>query len=103
VTNQEFAISSGTGSHPAIDGDLVVWSAGGNIFGRRLSGGPEFAITNSPLVDDTYPDVSNNLVVWQQSNTARQYDIYGAFVPEPTGAGLLGLCGALTLRRRRRA
>ena len=94
----------GSGNRPAIDGDLAVWmeqrGAGKwDITGRHLSTGELFQVTNTPTLDENYPDVSGNVVVWQQfQGIGGRPDIYATTVPEPggmmvvLGAGLLIGC-----------
>jgi beta propeller repeat protein len=54
---------------PAIDGDLVVWRQynpigdQSDIWGRLLSGGAAFQITNTAVIWESQPDVRGNLVV----------------------------------------
>ncbi len=89
---------------PAIDGDLVVWRQSRqdpfttDIWGRYLSGGDPFQITDTPLLWEGSPDVSGNLVVFQ-----RETEIWGTVVPEPAMVGVFLMSSALMLMRRRRA
>lgn len=104
----DFPISSGVASQfqAAIDGDLVVWrddrSGVSDIWGRYLSGGPEFQITDTPGLWEDNPQVSGSLVVWQQSVDGNNTDIYGTYVPEPTGALFLVLAANRRILARRR-
>jgi beta propeller repeat protein len=104
-TGIEFRVSSGVSSQyePAIDGDLVVWrddrSGTSDIWGRYLSGGPEFQITDTPTIWEDYPDVSGNVVVWQQGSS--DTDIYGTRLPEPSTFARAMIAGLALLRRRR--
>jgi beta propeller repeat protein len=105
-SGNEFQISSGAGDqyYCAIDGDLVVWrddrSAESDIWGRYLSGGPEFQITNTPGIWEDRPDVSGNVVIWEQGSDPNT-DIFGTVVPEPCASGLLAISISAIMRRRR--
>ncbi len=63
----------------AIDGDIVVWTEAGNIFGYDLAKHSQFQISTSGTACG--PDVSGNLVVWQDyrnsTPTQNNNDIYG--------------------------
>jgi len=89
-------------SHPAIDGDLVVWKDWRNgdpdIYGYDLSRGIEFPIYVGPG-EQSRPAVSGNLVVWNDWQNG-DMDIWGAYVPEPATLLLL-TCGCLALLARR--
>jgi beta propeller repeat protein len=103
----EFPLSSATfaAEMPAIDGDLVVWRQFGpgnsqtDIWGRLLSGGPAFQITNTATIWESQPDVRGNLVVWEQGLSGSDNDIWGTVVPEPAGM-LTMLMGLAMLARR---
>jgi hypothetical protein len=88
---------------PAIYGDLVVWrQASGNqsdIWGRLLSGGDPFQITNTPTIWESQPAVYGNLVVWEQGLTGSDNDIWGTTVPEPAGAMTMLLALGMLARR----
>jgi beta propeller repeat protein len=103
----EFPVSSAglEAEMPAIDGDLVVWrqwvlgGAQSDIWGRLLSGGAPFQITNTATISESQPDVRGNLVVWEQGITGSDNDIWGTTVPEPAAA-LTMLIGLAMLARR---
>lgn len=105
----EFPVSSGVSPQylASVDGDLVVWrddrTGVSDIWGRFLSGGPEFQITDTPNIWEDYPEVGGNVVVWEQSTTGADTDIYATVVPEPAGAAVaLAAAASLLARRRRR-
>jgi beta propeller repeat protein len=109
VTGVEFPISSAdfSAESPAIDGDLVVWKQNNadfsetDIYGRFLSGGDAFPITNTAGIFEDRPDVIGNLVVWQQSPTGADNEIWGTYVPEPGSAAMAMMIGIVMLARRR--
>jgi len=110
-TGQEFPICTALGeqNEPAIDGNFVVWldsrPGAPGIYGYDLSTGQEFPISvSSTYRYRNFPQVSGNLVVWEEETTPGDVDIYGAYVPEPAGmTWLLLMAGALLRRPRRRA
>jgi hypothetical protein len=89
---------------PAIHGDLVVWRQfygnQSDIWGRLLSGGDPFQITNTPAIWESQPAVHGNLVVWEQGLTGSDNDIWGTVVPEPAGVMTMLLGLAMLARRR---
>jgi hypothetical protein len=102
----------GYAEQPAIDGDLVVWrqndapALGGirsDIYGRYLSGGEAFKITDTPDIDEGWPDVSGNLVIWEQPMLVSSNDIWGTYVPEPASIIIwMAVAGSMLARRTRR-
>jgi beta propeller repeat protein len=58
---------------PRVDGDLLAWLSWKTIYARRL-GGPVFPV-NTGSADN--PDVSGNIIVWQEWHDNNHYDIRG--------------------------
>jgi beta propeller repeat protein len=110
VSGSEFPVSpvGKSGEMPAIDGDLVVWRQynpigdQSDIWGRFLSEGDAFQITDTAVIWESQPEVHGNLVVWEQGITGTDMDVWGAVVPEPTAAALMLMGMALLSRRRGR-
>ena len=106
ATGVEFPICAAPGEQgsPAIDGNIVVWvdfrdpnpdgSGNANIYGYDLTTGTEFAICTDPGYQGLV-QISGNLVVWEDERNsmpdAFNVDIYGAYIPEPSCAGLVAL------------
>jgi beta propeller repeat protein len=102
-------ISSGVSAQylVAFDGDLVVWrddrAGNSDLWGRYLSSGGEFQITNTPNIYEDYPQVSGNVVVWEQS-TGDGFDtgIWATYIPEPALGCFLPIILGMTMSIRRR-
>jgi len=99
-SNTEFRVFLGQDDQefPAIDGDIVVWKDEYyGIRGKVLSTGELLNIGGGSAA--WYPAISGDLAAWQSHSG--NWDIYGAYVPEPATLGLLAL-GVLSLPRKRR-
>jgi len=115
-TSQEFAICTEIGVQgvPDVYGDLIIWGDRRNglddIYGYDLVTQTEFVICTDGENATYNPVFYEKTVVWENSNSSNQFDIYGltisesAVVPVP-GAVLLGSIGMAfagwKLRRRR--
>ena len=78
ASGKEFLIAE-HGHGPAISADLVVWNAGGDIWGKYLSDGAGFPICVAPNAQGN-PDVDGRWVVWAHAvtvPTGTDRDIYG--------------------------
>lgn len=62
-------------TNPAIDGDLVVYQSGGDIYAVDLTTGVVIAITNTPEFE-ARPSVSGSRVVFERFSDAGSFDIY---------------------------
>jgi len=101
-TRIEFAIdaSSTDTRTPAVQGDLVIWTASRGIYGRYLSTGETFLVAEG--VSGQYPKISGDYIVWTGPSANGKFDIYGArLIPEPATMSLLALGGLAVLRRRK--
>lgn len=90
----------------AISGDLLVYSikpAGKSdydLWGVHRQTGEQFLISDAPG-NQLFPDVSGDFVVWADTRNGN-FDIYGAWIPEPSTAALLfvaWICGSFIRRR----
>ena len=95
ATGVEFVIDATTADtrDPAVAGDLVAWSADGDLIGYRLSTGRQFLIAADVSPQDI--QISGNTIVWTTYDFAGgDSDVYGVrVVPEPSAVVLL-LVGA---------
>ncbi|MFB3894345.1 MAG: TolB family protein [Phycisphaerae bacterium] len=111
VSGQEFPICTALGGQesPAIDGRYVVWvdyrntlgQAGhGDIYGYDLQTGQEFPICVGPS-QKMEVQISGDLVVWMDDRNGN-FDIYGAYIPEPASMAFV-LVGSLIFLARKRS
>jgi len=100
-TGEEFFITTGGGSAPAfsgkaVDGNFVVYSQEGNLFGYNVLTQEDFIIrhrvrSDEECIDYSSPSISGNIVVF----SAHSY-----IIPEPATILLLTF-GGLVLRKKR--
>ena len=73
------------------------------IYGYDLSTGNQFPICINGIYP-SHPAISGDLVVWMDYRNDEylegNYDIYGAYIPEPATLCLLAVGGLAVMRRR---
>jgi beta propeller repeat protein len=105
LTGQSSVITGAPPFSLAISGNLIAYSTRApgksdyDLFGVNLLTGHKFLISDAPG-NQIWPDVHGDFVVWSDDRSG-DYDVYGAFVPEPAALTLAGL-GAILLPVARR-